>query len=270
MALSFTYKMTFVFITAMVICYCNLMGHALSIAAEQNRYINPNNCVYDPVLAYLNPFSQAVFGSRFFHVLVTVLLGLGLDACILSIAFFYATRNQTATVIPCVLMFHIVRAIALNIVIFPEPINYVFTYPGLPSFTAAYDRTNDLYFSGHIGTATVFVLDSLFHKQYRLAAFLIVFWFYTLFSLLTLGVHYTNDIIIGLVASFLVTRFIHRQRYVVILSFLYTYCFLVLIFHSVVECRLFRRQEKDAGKLLAKGVEEEQMMGASRWHSQQS
>ncbi len=47
----------------------------------------------------------------------------------------------------------------------------MYDYPGLPSLTIAYFDTNDFYFSGHIGSCTIYTMEFIAVGNWKLAIF---------------------------------------------------------------------------------------------------
>ena len=103
-------------------------------------------------------------------------------------------------------LFYIVRAFVITFGgKFPNLNNYLFNDPGFPSIFISYLKSNDLYFSGHIGLLTMCLFLSIREKlSPGITLMLGISFLNTLFSLIFLGAHYTNDIIIGIIAGYLI------------------------------------------------------------------
>lgn len=78
------------------------------------------------------------------------------------------------------------------------PDGYLWEYPGIPSVTVSYLKTNDFFFSGHVGFPIIIGMEC--HKLNK--KYLMVFCLFTsLFEACTMIVtrgHYIIDIITGL------------------------------------------------------------------------
>lgn len=80
---------------------------------------------------------------------------------------------------------------------FPE--GYLWDYPGFPSLIVPYAMSSDFFFSGHVGFATIALLENYEYKHY----FLVAFTAFTIVAesavmIVTRG-HYCIDIIAGVV-----------------------------------------------------------------------
>jgi len=77
----------------------------------------------------------------------------------------------------------------------------MYDYPGVPSISIAYFDTNDFYFSGHIGSCSIYAIElfALGHKKLSLVATFIIInqWFYLTFT----RSHFIIDLVSGLVVG---------------------------------------------------------------------
>ena len=69
--------------------------------------------------------------------------------------------------------------------------------PGVPSIVVGYLRTNDFFFSGHVGMPIINAFEFKWQKKYYLSAFCFFVAFYEGFLVLISRVHYSIDIVIG-------------------------------------------------------------------------
>ena len=170
-------------------------------------------CLYDPVLTFLTPASNYLASHDLLKNIITAIDGIFIDFSIGSLGLIYMVTAKSISFLPTVILFYGVRAIANNLVIFPVPSNYIFADPGVPSYFVDYRRLNDLYFSGHTGLFTIYLLDCFQNKRAVFNFVFAPFCFYTVFILLVEGIHYGNDIIIGFVCAAFLSRIVYRYRY---------------------------------------------------------
>ena len=115
----------------------------------------------------------------------------------------------------------------------PFPKEYNFEYIGFPGFFVSYAKTNDFYFSGHAGGTLMILLQFIRSKKKPLKIIGYLTFTLTLFSLIALRMHYTNDIIIGLLIGFSLEKIIYKNRYILSLKFLQTLKFLKNQFYMI-------------------------------------
>jgi hypothetical protein len=79
------------------------------------------------------------------------------------------------------------------------PDGYLWDYPGFPSLTVSYLKTNDFFYSGHVGFPTIFGLE---HRKLGNTA-LMYFCFFTAileaFTMVATHGHYIIDLLAGFV-----------------------------------------------------------------------
>lgn len=181
---------------------------------SKNRSVaGPDTCIYDPVHKLIVPGFEYLKERPLLTRIITGIDATLIDVSIITLGAIYAFTGRSVTLMPSLIGFYIIRTIALNIVVFPIPKNYIFADPGIPSIFVGYDKVNDLYFSGHTGCLLICVMDAFQNRRNKLLFFFVPFLIYTVSILLLEGIHYTNDIIIGALTAIMVNRFMFRNRY---------------------------------------------------------
>lgn len=103
------------------------------------------------------------------------------------------------------------------------PDDYLWEFPGIYSFVVPYQKTNDFFFSGHLGFSAVAVLEFHDKKRKGWTIYAIVTLIIEGFTMIVLRGHYSIDLIsgvigahyffiIGEVCSKIFERFIKRVR----------------------------------------------------------
>lgn len=183
-------------------------------AVRENQHeITADTCVFDPILTLISPASFYLQEHNTFLQILTAIDGIFIDFSLCVMGLIYMVTAKSISFLPTVIIFYLVRAIATNMVIFPQPDNYVFYYPGVPSYFVSYAKTNDLYFSGHTGMFVVYICDCFQNKRAKWNYIFLPFGLYTIFILLLEGIHFTNDILVGFIAAAFISRIIYRTRY---------------------------------------------------------
>jgi hypothetical protein len=209
-------KLTLLFAVALLALACSFIAqgvdsiHQLEMrsAASDSR----KACIYDPVHKLIEPVAFSMRDSSLVTRVLTALDAFIIDISICSLGLFYVITGRTSTFLPTIVAFYLVRMIGLNIVTFPIPDFYFFEYPGFPSYFVDYDRVNDLYFSGHSGCLMIYIMDCLQNKRKKLLYIFVPFFLYTVAILLVEGIHYTNDIIIGVLCAITINRLNFKYR----------------------------------------------------------
>lgn len=78
---------------------------------------------------------------------------------------------------------------------------FLFRYPGFPSLSIPYHDSNDFFYSGHVGTCFILVLEARAKRWYRLSwmCFFIMCnqWIFMMF----IRTHYVIDMVTGLIVA---------------------------------------------------------------------
>ncbi len=77
------------------------------------------------------------------------------------------------------------------------PKGFLFEYPGFPSITVSYLKTNDFFYSGHVGMPVILMCEFYFLKRYYMFSFSIFTFFVEFFTMIFLRSHYSIDLISG-------------------------------------------------------------------------
>ena len=98
----------------------------------------------------------------------------------------------------------------------PYPVGYAWDYPGFPSATIKYGRSNDFFFSGHMGCCAMLIMEYWsceFYKMTILTCFAMICNFT---MLIVLRSHYSVDLFSGFIYGHYV--WIMCQRYNILLN----------------------------------------------------
>lgn len=91
-----------------------------------------------------------------------------------------------------------ILAIRQNVMKFPYPANLAWRSPGFFSITVPYDHTRDFFFSGHCGGLSVVVSEMFTLGLIKTGVFSVLALLYMANMLMTTEVHYSIDIIAGI------------------------------------------------------------------------
>ena len=81
------------------------------------------------------------------------------------------------------------------------PDDYLWEFPGIYSFVVPYQKTNDFFFSGHLGFSAVAVLEFHEKKLKGWTIYAVVTLLIEGFTMIVLRGHYTIDLISGVIGA---------------------------------------------------------------------
>lgn len=123
-----------------------------------------------------------------------------------SYLVIYAWKGTTFRICASLILFYPSRNVIQAVFLMGRPVGFLWSFPGIISLTVPYFDTNDFYFSGHVGSTTLFSSEYLAMKWYKMAAFMIFMVVDVWVSLTFLRTHYIIDFTSGYVFA----RFVHR------------------------------------------------------------
>lgn len=161
----------------------------------------PGECMRDYSFIYtdkLNKFLAARQGLT--HILI-MLSSYLMDFIVYSGLFIFNKKANTVRVVMAFIIFFIMRQNIQQVFFMARSEGYLFSDPGIPSFTVPYHDTDDFFFSGHVGTCIIWMLEN-FSQGKRgmgfLCFFIMIFqWIY----LTAIRGHFIIDLITGLMVA---------------------------------------------------------------------
>jgi hypothetical protein len=95
------------------------------------------------------------------------------------------------------------------------PDGYLWEYPGFPSITVSYLKTNDFFFSGHVGLPIIGALEFYGEEKMPLACFCMFTCLLEFFTMIITRGHYLIDLICGVIIAHYVYMLVDRYIYLV-------------------------------------------------------
>ena len=110
-------------------------------------------------------------------------------------------------------LFELLRGVLQSQFLMTKPQSYIWSYPGIHSFTVPYFDTSDFYFSGHVGSSTIFASEyvSMKWRKWTIYATCVVCDVWISFTFLS--AHYVIDFFSGYVFARLLCRFSEKNSY---------------------------------------------------------
>jgi len=91
------------------------------------------------------------------------------------------------------------------------PDGYIWDYPGFPSVMVSYLKTNDFFYSGHVGLPILMMCEFQILKRYYMFGFCILTFFIESFTMLATRGHYTIDLITGAIFAHYIFQNIEKN-----------------------------------------------------------
>ena len=92
---------------------------------------------------------------------------------------------------------------------------FLFFYPGFHSFTVPYHDVNDFFYSGHIGTCFLIVLEYRACRWYKMSYFTVFIMINQWMMMCLVRTHYIIDMVTGLIVSHYIFMIAERLTFFV-------------------------------------------------------
>lgn len=181
---------------------------------NSNSNISGKYCVFDPLHHIALPFSNYLLEHDLKRHLIRFFCGFCIDCGIALLFYLFIFKGTIDYQFIIATIFYSFKMKAQSLNVFPHPENCILDSNFIPNITVSNRKSNDYYFSGHIGSTVFLFFVYLRNKPntYIIAAIIIgnlyVFW-----SLIVIGSHYTNDILIGYIVGYISYYFGRKLRF---------------------------------------------------------
>ena len=181
-------KMAVVFLTLVLSFLCTRSFQSSRRSAE---------CIRDSVLEASQFINDKLNTDPILLRLLQVTSSMIVDFAEITVMITYIVKGTHVTFPLQLIFFYVGRGIVQGIFLFGHPQGVIWTDPGVPSLAVPYGIFSDYYFSGHCGFLTMMILENYKLGNRKLAAGISVFLPYLAFVLVATRVHYSIDIIVG-------------------------------------------------------------------------
>ena len=184
-------KLSVVVLLIAIFALCNNLGFGNKLP------LTKSDCIID--YGFLNTkFVHEVFNNNdLFRHCIEGIGSIFLDGLFIFSLLNWALFADTWRYGWVLMFFYGIRMVIQQIYQMKFPEEWFWDDPGVPSIVVGYLRTNDFFFSGHVGMPTINAFEFKWQKKYYLSAFCFFVAFYEGFLVLISRVHYSIDIVIG-------------------------------------------------------------------------
>lgn len=124
----------------------------------------PVPCIDDELFIHTEAINRFFYENPHVRNGVLIFCSLCMDITVVVGMVIFVIHGKTWRLPLTLICFYALRFIMQKIFFMRFPDGYMWNYPGFPSLVVPYGATNDFFFSGHVGCATIFMLE------YRLLA----------------------------------------------------------------------------------------------------
>jgi len=181
-----------------------IIGLTLLILNSSHNFIHKTgeiSCFQDVVQDWALPITKYLKNHENSRHSIIILSSMLLDISMTSLYVIFLFYGESLRLFYTVFPFYVIRGLTQRIFAIKFPAYFIFDDPGFFSISVPYFKTNDFFFSGHVGICTIFFLEFRRRKfrvlQY-ISFFAVILNFFTL--LVTRG-HFIIDLACGMVSA---------------------------------------------------------------------
>jgi len=181
-----------------------IIGLALLILNSAHNFIHKDegvSCFEDVTQNWLLPLTKYFKNHESPRNSMIILSSTLVDICMTSLYLFWLFYGKSLRLLYTIAPFYIIRGLTQRIFAISFPDYFIFQDPGFFSITVPYFKTNDFFFSGHVGVCTFFFLEYRRQKFRILEYTAFVAIFLNFFVLLVTRGHFIIDLVFGIVMA---------------------------------------------------------------------
>ncbi|CAI2372888.1 unnamed protein product [Moneuplotes crassus] len=167
-------------------------------------------CIKDVIFEFTWKVNQFFDNNTSSKHAFMIVCGLAMDITVLGGLLTFVFKGKTWRLPIVMTLFYLTRLIIQKLFLMKFPEGYLWDNPGFPSLTVPYGKTNDFFYSGHVGGAVIMILE--FRERAKeekhqwlifriLQAFAIITVILQILLMIFLRSHYTIDLFAGALAA---------------------------------------------------------------------
>merc|ERR1711964_546865 len=161
---------------------------------------NPD-CIQDLVFDLTAGINSFLAENKLHRDILLIVAGLFMDIMLYTLFCTFIVYHKNWRLAMIFMAFFGLRSGFQQIFVMSFPEGYIWEYPGIMSLTVFYEKTNDFFYSGHIGVCIISIHEFLYIKKHRLAYFSVITLFVEAFAMIATRGHFFFDLVTGAVIA---------------------------------------------------------------------
>lgn len=171
------------------------------------------DCMEDYSHSFTSPINKYLHENSTLKNFLTIISSLYMDTIVIGMGIFWTLRGKSWRFLTTALIFYIFRGLVQQTFQMKYPEGYLWDYPGFPSLSVSYLKTNDFFFSGHVGFPVIAACELSKNGRNYFAIIALCGSFVEFVIMIIMRGHYFIDLITGMIVShyifILVDKYIH-------------------------------------------------------------
>lgn len=201
---------------SIVIILITLFGLANNLGFGNHQPIDKSTCLVDATFVATKSINETFISNKYFRNTIYIIGSILIDLLFLFSLFKWALFSDSWRYGLTLMLFYGFRFIVQQTFQFGYPEGFIWEDPGMPSIVVGYMKTNDFFFSGHVGLPTITAFELKWEKKYAISALSFCITLFETFLVIISRVHFNIDVIVGVLFShyclILVEYFLQKFR----------------------------------------------------------
>jgi len=156
-------------------------------------------CIEDRILDYFSSANLYFANHPHTKHIFMIISGLMMDTMVLVSFYRFSFHGKSWRFPLAMFIFYMGRVFIQHIFLIKYPRGYLWEFPGIYSLSVPYSKTNDFFYSGHLGCAVICTLEFFYTGWKKMAVFSILTAIVQASLMTLLRGHYSIDLFAGII-----------------------------------------------------------------------
>lgn len=180
-------------------------------------------CMYDSSHVLTERINNYLHKNSQIRNLILIFSSLLVDFIMIAMCSFWVVKSRTWRGFIAITLFYLVRGITQALFQMRYPDGYLWDYPGFPSLFVSYLKTNDFFYSGHVGLPIIIACE-FFKTERKKLAYVAIFCCLVEFTvMIIMRGHYIIDLLFGVIMGHYIFMLVDQNIHIVDKSFIGLY-----------------------------------------------
>jgi len=173
-------------------------------------------CLDDKVFDLTSGINNFFQKNEFYRRALLITSSFFIDFVIVFFSILWTKRGRSYRPVIAYMLFYSMRGLTQHLFQMRYPEGYLWEYPGFPSLVISYLKTNDFFFSGHIGFPIIAAMEFYYFGYVNMYYFCLMSSAFEALTMIFLRGHYSIDLLAGVI--FAHYAFLISEKYSYILD----------------------------------------------------
>lgn len=175
---------------------------------------NRGDCLYDYLFESTSDLNKFFAKNLNYRDALIIASSFCIDIVIVLYGYFWSFFGKSWRSTIALILFYNFRFVTQKIFQMKYPEGYLWAYPGFPSIVVPYLKTNDFFFSGHVGFPIITGFEFKALKLKGIFYFCLFASFFELVTMIILRGHYSIDMVAGLIFAHYAHLIADKYKYI--------------------------------------------------------